>query len=293
MKEAKQHLFKEMKNLLEEANGLASEVEATLEGRRNQTELDIQNITNCKEVMEGYFGKANEHIQGKIRHYQDRLEKVSEHHVTLVAKLSEVQDALKKESQIDLDALDVTHSEIIQTTQLASDILNNSDSNQNLVCSSHSIVAKLKNVISHTVIPQCQVTSTSWSFSPHDDPLKTDVIDGNAIRIEGLKRAHLGANEFIVSYDKPLACRPVLFVEITYANGKKCQYDDIKIKRVDNTWMVLYYLSATSFPLITGFFSSHHITVSVYLGDIKAQGSPFHVPCDKILSKENFMNNLT
>ena len=271
-----------------EMKRLVAEVETKLvelnEEASSLIEKDAKTIASCKMAVEEYYDKHEEKIEQKISKLKDQLQSIKAHHDQLLEKVDRMSAIQNKNRTVDQDMTDQLGKDMSSSVRSAKALINNND-DATIVHESNKIIEKLKKVSGLKIDSASLKPSPKFTFSKMADPLACEIINPRGVTVNGLKKAKAGANTFTLALTTPLIKKPRLRINIVLPNGRKADADTIKFTPLsENSWSISYYIPVGSFPL-SGFFSkgANKVAVSILLCDVEIDGSPFEIPCDRLI----------
>ena len=248
------------------------------------TQTSRESIANCREQLNQYFDHHAENIQQEITSLQQKLAQTTEHQAALNQKLNRAETLLTKQLLADKEVVERCDSEMSEVVASVEHLCSASD--LELAANFHNASSSLRAVAD---VPHTRLTKSSqWKFCKTKTPLTADVISPDSVKVEGdgIRKAVLGLNQFTVTMLQPTRyCKPELQVNIVLPNGESCSRDSIEIKPAGEwSWAVSYFLTTRSYS-IKGLFALLELTIKVYVCGVPVEGSPFKVPCDKLLQR--------
>ena len=287
IEDARKDINDEMISLVAEVEMEAIKLQENLEQIDQDCEADAAVMFTCRDNVESFFDSYSTKIHAKVDKLQRKLSQANEHQDVLLSKLEKLSQSQSKLRKADRDSVKQSMQQINKTLATATQLIKSKDS-VDVVCKSQHILKQLKEDADFNKMKlDCTRPTPQLSFCGNDNPLLTDLIDPSNIVVDGLKKVKVGLNTFTITFVSPLSCKtPRITVRVTLPNGKHSDPDEVKLVSVgENIWQVSFYISAASFPL-SGFFSSHIVSVSVRVCEIDIEGSPFRVPCEKLFGKD-------
>ena len=289
------HVIDQMENvrkgLVQEIRCLVQEVEMRIikltKEMEDSARADQQSVSSCRTSINEYFDNYEEVVEAKIERLREKLLLSKKHKEQLLEKLENMSRVQNKNRAVDHDLIKQSTEGMSSVLASAKELMQTSN-DVKVVCESEKVIQRLKTVANFKIDSACMQPTPVFSFSNSADPLQSEVINPRSIVVEGLRRVKVGANSFTITLTEPLVNKARLRINITLPNGKKADPESIKFtSQGENSWSVAFYIPTGSFP-ITGFFSSgaSKVTVRVIVCDIEIEGSPFVVPCEKVLGKD-------
>ncbi len=269
---------------------LAAEVEMRVvelnEEASSLIERDSTMVASCEMVVKEYYDKHEKKIEQKIIKLKETLQSIKAHHDQLLQKMDRMTATHTKDRTTYQDMIEQQSANMASLLRSVKALINNND-DVTIVQESDKVIEKLEKV-SHYKMESISPAPPKFTFSKMADPLACEIINPRGVTIQGLNKAKSGTNTFTLILTTPLINKPRFRISITLPNGRKADADTIKCTPLgENSWTISFYVPVGSFPL-AGLFSkgSKKVIVSVLLCDVEIDGSPFEVPCDRLIGTE-------
>ena len=283
------------KTAVSDLSSLVTEVEKRLVELNDQvdniSEQDATVVSSCKASVDTYYDDYVNRLEKKIATLKDRLQSANTHRSLLLQKLDSMSATQVKNRAVDMDSVLQMKENLCVLLRSAKTFIRSND-DVGVLTVADSLTEQMRRAVNDRIDPSTLQSVPKVSFSKTSDPLACEIVNPRGITVEGLERASAGTNTFNVMLTTPLVNKPRFRVNVTLPNGKKADADTIQFKPVgDNAWSICYYIPPTSFPF-SGFFSTggSKVIIRILLCDVEIEGSPFEIPCDKLIGKDLVRN---
>ena len=282
IEEAREELAAELNLLMAKVSESKSKLKEQFLIAEDATQSSRDSIVCCREQLNQYFDHHAENIRQEIASLQQKLTQAIEHQTELNHKLNRADTLLAKQLSADKEVVQMCDSEISKAVASAERLC--SASGLELAANFQEVSSSLRALAD---VPHPRLTrSSQWKFCMTKNPLTADVISPDSIKVEGdgILKAVLGLNQFTVAMLQPTRYyKPELQVKITLPNGAVCNGEGVEIKPTGEwSWTVSYFLTTGSY-VVKGLFTHVVLTIEVQVCGVPVEGSPFKVPCDKLL----------